>query len=125
MGGGSDMKILVAGLESERPPDIAVYKRPPEDEQDLWATWIPDLVVEVVSPTSVARDYEEKREEYLLFGVREYWIIDAERDQMLVLRRAAGQWREQIVRPPEVCMPTLFPGLSVDLAAIFRAARAG
>lgn len=35
-----------------------------------------DLVVEVVSDDSVARDHDEKFSEYQEAGVREYWIID-------------------------------------------------
>ena len=76
---GSECKILLVDLDSERHPDLAVYKQPPVDEDDMWATWIPEVVIEVVSPGSEGRDYGEKREEYLLFGVREYWIVDADR----------------------------------------------
>jgi Uma2 family endonuclease len=36
----------------------------------------PDLVVEIVSPDSVARDWRDKYIEYAEAGVREYWIID-------------------------------------------------
>lgn len=36
----------------------------------------PDLVVEVVSDDSVARDRDEKYSEYEAAGIREYWIID-------------------------------------------------
>jgi Uma2 family endonuclease len=39
---------------------------------------IPDLVVEIVSPDSVERDYEEKVEEYAEAGIREYWRVDPE-----------------------------------------------
>lgn len=36
----------------------------------------PDLVMEVVSPDSVARDWREKYHEYEKAGVSEYWIVD-------------------------------------------------
>ena len=35
-----------------------------------------DFIVEIVSPDSVERDYEEKFREYQDAGVREYWIVD-------------------------------------------------
>src|SRR5215469_17024715 len=36
----------------------------------------PDIAVEIVSPESVERDYEDKRARYEKAGVTEYWIID-------------------------------------------------
>jgi Uma2 family endonuclease len=36
----------------------------------------PDLIMEIVSPESQARDWREKYLEYAAAGVREYWIID-------------------------------------------------
>ena len=89
--GGSECKLLIDGFESERHPDLAIYKNPPTSEENLWSTWIPDLVIEIVSPGSERRDYEEKREEYLAFGVSEYWIVDAAKPEMLVLQRKGGR----------------------------------
>jgi Uma2 family endonuclease len=36
----------------------------------------PDLVVEIISPDSGARDWRDKYSDYQTTGVREYWIID-------------------------------------------------
>jgi Uma2 family endonuclease len=36
----------------------------------------PDLVVEILSPSSVKRDKVSKVEAYARFGVPEYWIVD-------------------------------------------------
>jgi len=36
----------------------------------------PDLLIEVVSPDSEARDWRDKYLEYEKAGVREYWVID-------------------------------------------------
>jgi len=119
--GGGECKLLIGEEESERHPDVAVYKTPPPDE-DVWATWIPELVMEIVSPGSEHRDYVEKREEYLLFGVREYWILDAEKGEILVLRRRGGKWTERVVRPPAVVTTKLLPGFEFNCAAVFAAA---
>ena len=40
-----------------------------------------DLVIEIVSPESVGRDRGEKFVEYEAAGVREYWLIDPDRQQ--------------------------------------------
>ena len=36
----------------------------------------PDLIIEIVSPDSEARDWREKYLEYQAAGVKEYWVID-------------------------------------------------
>jgi Uma2 family endonuclease len=122
--GGAECKMVLTALESERHPDLAIYKTPlPTGEEDVWAVWIPELVIEIVSPGSEHRDYEEKREEYLQFGVREYWIVDAERQEVLILQRAGGRWREKIVRPPETYRTRLLPGFEFACQSVFEAAR--
>lgn len=42
----------------------------------------PDLVVEIVSPSSVRKDKVRLRECYFAAGVREYWLIDARKDTL-------------------------------------------
>jgi Uma2 family endonuclease len=49
----------------------------------------PDLVVEIVSPESVARDRGEKFDEYARGGVPEYWLIDPQ------VRWAAFYWLDE------------------------------
>ena len=47
---GAECKILLEDLQSERHPDLAVYLNPPPDEEEddeVWSTWIPELVIEV------------------------------------------------------------------------------
>jgi len=36
----------------------------------------PDLLIELISPSSVRRDRYVKKELYARFGVKEYWIVD-------------------------------------------------
>ena len=119
---GNSAKILLADLRSERHPDILLYKSRPRDRENVWANWVPELVVEVVSPSSRWRDYEQKPEEYLDFGVSEYWIVDHEKREMLVLRRSAGRWIRKAVKEHEVYEPKLLPGLQFALVPVFAAA---
>jgi Uma2 family endonuclease len=61
----------------------------------VWSVWIPEIVVEVVSPSSAKRDYHDKPSEYLSFGIDEYWIVDPAKQRMTVNRR----WRGSGNRP--------------------------
>ena len=79
-------------------------------------------MIEVVSPSSKGRDYDEKPEEYLQFGIQEYWIIDADKRQMTALRRSRGRWAAQTVRPPKTYRTHLLPGLEFSCEPVFDAA---
>ena len=46
----------------------------------------PDMVVEVVSPSSVTMDYFVKAGRYERAGVREYWIVDPSTSRIVVYR---------------------------------------
>src|SRR5438552_653699 len=56
---GSSCKLLMPDWESERHPDVALYFSRPRGEKDrtMWRIWIPDVTIEVVSASSVDRDY--------------------------------------------------------------------
>lgn len=56
-----------------------------------------DLAIEIVSPESVDRDYNRKRELYQEFGIPEYWIVDEMEQAVTLLRLKKGKYRE--VRP--------------------------
>ena len=120
--GATDAKLLIGPSESERHPDIVVYLDPPLDEEDVWSKWVPEIVIEVVSPRSAKRDYEEKPDEYLEFGVDLYLVVDSYKQQMKVHDRWRGQWKTRVVRPGQKFSTPLLPGFSLDLKKVFAAA---
>jgi len=50
----------------------------------------PDLVVEILSPSTAARDRGVKLERYRLYGVPEYWVVDPDQRSIEVWDLAAG-----------------------------------
>lgn len=122
--GSNDSKVLIASTQSERHPDLSVYLSPPPDVQDVWSMSVPEIVVEVVSPTSVRRDYHDKPAEYLEFGIDEYWIIDAQKQHMTAMIRWRGQWKSKIVKGSQKYTTRHLPGFSLDLSRVMAAAKA-
>ena len=55
----------------------------------------PDLVVEILSPSTAGRDRGVKRKLYERQGVGEYWIVDAEAGAVDVWRFGAGEARPE------------------------------
>ena len=56
-------------------PDMMVVCDP-DKVKEKGVTGPPDLVVEVVSPSSIKYDRGHKKDVYERFGVREYWIVN-------------------------------------------------
>ena len=118
--GGDRAKMELWNRESERHPDISVYlSAPPKNIEQPWDRWIPDIAIEVVSSSSAKRDYEEKPDDYLAAGVREYWIIDPIKKSGLFLTRRADGWIENRVGRRGVWTTPLLPKFKLDLAKLF------
>jgi Uma2 family endonuclease len=58
-------------------PDITVVCDPAKLD-DKGCKGAPDLVVEILSPSTIKNDLFYKLNKYLAAGVREYWIVDPE-----------------------------------------------
>ena len=117
--GGSDCRIRTPGLRSDRHPDQAIYLTPPPTPgPNVWARWTPDLVVEVVSKGGEKRDYEEKAEEYLRAGIREYWVVDPFQRRVLIHRREGDTWTRKSVAESAGFRTRLLPGLTVNVGML-------
>jgi Uma2 family endonuclease len=80
----------------------------------------PDLVVEVLSPSTRARDRGIKMRRFAAAGVPHYWILDP-RTRTLEARRLTAQGYELmgIYSPGDTFRPELFPSLDIPIDAIW------
>jgi len=79
----------------------------------------PDLVVEVLSPTTMQRDVGKKKRIYHAYGVQWYWVVDMERQVIEEYRwTPEGYLLTQVVLPDETFRPKLFPELEINLRAL-------
>ena len=83
---------------------------------------VPDLLVEILSPTTSLRDRREKLALYERFGVPEYWIVNPERPTVQVFRLSGGRYAEALEFGLGDRLETpLLPGLSIPLSDVFPA----
>src|SRR5437867_1641630 len=77
----------------------------------------PDLVVEILSPSTRDRDLALKRDLYERSGVREYWLVDADSERVTVLPpsdQGFGPAVELTAEHGELASPVLSFFFSVD-----------
>ena len=110
---------IVLGPRTLVQPDLFVVKKQPGQLLREWSdVGIPVLAVEVLSPSTAARDRGRKRRIYQEAGVTEYWIVDL--DARLVERWRPGDSRPEVVNEVLVWEPTgSIPPIQIDLPALF------
>ncbi len=100
--GRTDLRVLsspadlVFGPRTLLQPDLFVFRvdpdRPPREWHDVDT---PVIAIEIVSPTSAARDRGTKRRIYQRLGMSEYWIVDP--DARLIERWTPADERPEIL----------------------------
>jgi Uma2 family endonuclease len=80
----------------------------------------PDLVVEVLSPSTAAHDRATKLGIYAAAGVTEFWLVDAQARTVEVLKLQAKKYFvEAVLAGDQVLTSSLFPGWQLSLRDLF------
>lgn len=80
---------------------------------------VPDLVVEILSPSTASRDRGEKRAIYEHNGVREYWLVDSRAREVVVLALRAGRFDAgQIYAEGTALRSEVLAGLEIDVGSL-------
>ena len=106
-------------------PDLLVVLG---DQQDILTEknvrGAPGIVIEVLSPSTRKRDLTLKRQLFDREGVREYWIVDPERNSVAVYRRGDdGSFplaTTLSAKDAETLTTPLLPGWELQLERLFR-----
>ena len=103
-------------------PDMLFIRKENLPKIDLydWVRLVPDMVVEVLSPSTKAKDYKRKKIIYGECGVREYWIVDPKERTVEILVNENGEYRrESLLEPPDDLISPMFPGFALSLDKLF------
>lgn len=105
----TDLCIVTREQARELLGQTAVFRTPPR------------LIVEVVSPESVTRDYRYKRSEYAAIEVLEYWIVDSLKAKVTLLRWEEGLYEETVLTGDQAIASSTFPELNLTVSHILAA----
>lgn len=111
----ASVRIAGPGGVGGRIPDMTVWKKLPPR-----GVWLPIddllLVVEIVSPGSEAMDEVTKRREYALAGIPQYWVVNRDTAQTVVLHRlsAGGDGYEERAKMPLAWLLQTAPADHID-----------
>ena len=81
----------------------------------------PLLVVEVVSPESVKRDYRYKRSEYAALEIPEYWIVDPIESKVTILLLEEGLYEDTEFTINKKIIFRTFPELDLTVEQVLAA----
>lgn len=81
----------------------------------------PDLIIEILSPSSLSRDQIEKRALYEKHGVKEYWIIHpVEKITWIYTLQTDGQYGKPVIVDQEGSADVgILPGLTITMNEVF------
>lgn len=101
-------------------PDILVVCDPDKlDEKGCKGP--PDFIAEIISPSTVSRDYILKRDLYEKNGVKEYWILHPFDNIVHVNILENGVYRISIHEGKGELPVSVLPGLRINLNRVFQA----
>lgn len=81
----------------------------------------PDMVLEVTSPLTRSGDLQERVAWYSVYGVREFWLLEAEQQELAVLDLAHGGVRKRtLIGHHTPVNSMLLPEFNRSLAEIFQ-----
>ncbi len=90
---------------------------------DRGCNGVPDMIIEIISPSSAKKDRVEKFNKYEKAGVKEYWIVEPDEQIVSVFTlQANGRYgRPDMFTNEDKINVAIFPDLEIDLTTVFRA----
>jgi Uma2 family endonuclease len=116
---GAPVGITLADHSVAEPDLIYLARRATPEELRRAIVGLPDLLIEVISPSGVRRDRGLKLRLYAETGVPEYWIADPFERQVDFMVNRGGRFELVLPEGNLYRSPTL-PEIALDLAELWR-----
>lgn len=120
-------KAMITLTRNDYEPDIVFFRseQAAHFQQDQLFFPAPDFVVEILSAKTAAKDRGIKKQDYAAHGIREYWIIDPDRqriEQYLLLHEQDTTYFEPYTFTIDDDIRSMaIEGFNIPVRAIFEA----
>lgn len=120
--------LLPSGYEPENEvatviqPDIFIVCDKKKVKNDK-CTGAPDLIIEILSPSTAKKDIKEKRKLYEKNKVKEYWIVDPLHNLIQIFRlneNGTYEFPELYTEEDKHLNVDIFPKLKINLKKVFK-----
>ncbi|MCF0071670.1 Uma2 family endonuclease [Dyadobacter sp. CY261] len=114
-------KIMITLTRNDNEPDICFFRKDKTimltADQTLFPA--PDLIVEVLSASTEARDRGVKFDDYQAHGIEEYWIIDPENETLEQYHLVGEEYKLILKAPSNDVSSFAVEGFRIPIRAIF------
>ena len=116
-------KAMTCFPRNDYEPDVVFFgiAKAPLIHSDTLRFPIPDLIVEVLLPSTEERDRGIKFQDYQLHGVREYWIVDPVAETVELYRLTDEIYPVVAAQNDGLLASDVLPGFEIPVRAIFDA----
>ncbi|MCL6635186.1 MAG: Uma2 family endonuclease [Peptococcaceae bacterium] len=112
--------VLLTEKDKPQPDIMFISKERLDIITDNYIQGAPDLVIEIMSSSTVKWDRVKKSRLYYTHGVREYWIVDPDAKVVEIFTPGEKNWNLfQSYDAEEILLSPLLPGLEIHLKDIF------
>lgn len=116
----SPIDIVFSSVNVVQPDIIYISKERLDIKKEKAVFGAPDLVIEILSPTTMEIDVLFKKTIYQRFGVREYWLVDPTEKKVEVYFLEGGKYEAKgIFFQDDVVEVRMIQGLGVELTNVF------
>jgi len=99
-------------------PDIVIACNTDElEERGLKG--VPDLVIEILSKSTASRDKVLKYNKYLAAGVKEYWLIDSVKEEIVVNLLRSGRYVARTYVKGDIIKVSVLDDLHINVSDLF------
>lgn len=114
-------KILISLTRNDYEPDLCFFstEKARHFTEDQMKFPAPDLVVEVLSASTEARDREVKFKDYEAHGIAEYWMIDPEQETIEQYTLANGSYQLRLKGSDGSLQSQAVSGFVTPIRAVF------